>query len=483
MKEKNFNIVSNFVRDEFGINFDSSQKKDLERILNNIKRELPHLNEDEFVEKIKNGGLSKAEYETLVYFLTIGETYFFREKKSLDILFDKFIKTKIIEGKKIRIWSAAASSGEEPYSLAIMLNEEFGASVFGQVEIWGSDINGKFIKKAERGIYREWSFRNCPPEIKNKYFTRKENIYKLDEKIRKNVRFVTFNLLGNEYPPPFNVQNYFDFILLRNVLIYFSTDAINKLLEKIYYSLAPEGVLLTGMSEVAYQNSSKFESLTFDGIKLFQKKLNYFHSKEETIVPGDEKLIVKGDKWKFHSEIKSEGKEDNKKEYSFDEIKKDFEEGKFAEIVSKVKISVENVQNRDLENENKRESLLLIAKAFASVGNIDEAIRICEEVTKKFKLDENFFYTLALLQNEKGRIQEALDNLNKSLFLAPDNPLANFLKANILFKLNKNELARKELENTLNILHKIDDNVILEESDGLTVASLKQIIENIKEGG
>ncbi len=494
-----FNIAVNFFEKEFGLNFGASQKKDLERILTFAEAELQNIPKGSLIKKIKKGKLTKLEYNALVKYLTIGETYFFREKKSLDILIDEILPQWLPKKEKIKIWSAACSTGEEPYSLAILFKEKFKSEYNSKFEIWASDVNPEFIAKAKIGKYREWSFRNCPPNIKNKYFVEvEENLYKIDDEVKNAVNFQLFNLAAKAFPHPFGSENYFDVILLRNVLIYFSSETIKTLLKNIYGVLSPGGYLITGFTEIAFQNYSKFKPIKFKGIKIFQKDLN-FNPNEKREVSVKTSVTKKERPWR-ESERKTTTRIDygvrkpkdekfstKKKEkitsvaeeISFSEIKKMFGSEQYEELLKKTQPLLEGVDKNKLDNDDLRKILLLTCRTLSIVGKVEQAIEKCEEITAKFKLDENFFYFLAVLLNEEGKIQEALKNLDRALFLNQNFAMANFLRANLLFKLNKSSSAKKELKNTLNILQNMNDNLILEEADGLTVGSLKKIIENM----
>jgi chemotaxis protein methyltransferase CheR len=495
-----YNIAVDFFLNEFGFNFTPSQKKDLERVLIHAEAESNNIPKGSLIKKILNRELTKDEYNAIVKYLTIGETYFFREKKSLDILTDEILTRWLPIKEKIKIWSAACSSGEEPYSLAIFFKEKFAQQYDSKFEIWGSDINPEFIERAKKGEYREWSFRNCPPFIKKKYFVEVgKNLYRLDDEIKNAVNFQLVNLAAKTFPEPFNILDYFDIILLRNVLIYFSSETIKTLLERVFNILSPGGYLITGVTEIAFQNYSKFKPVKFKGIKIFQKDLNFnpyekkresaniYVSKKEksrnelkhkklssfaygkSISNRDERIVTK-------RKIEAASVPDK---LSFPEIKKMFEAEEYEELLERTQPLLENLDKNKLADDNLRGILFLTCKTFSILGKIEQAIEICEKITAVFKLDENFFYFLAVLLNEEGKTSDALKNLDKALFLNHNFAMANFLRANLLFKLNKNDSAKKELKNTLNILQNMDDNLILEEADGLTVGSLKKIVENM----
>lgn len=223
---------------------------------------------------------SRQEWQQLVSILTNLESYFFRDKEQIKLL-KKRILPELIQrhqhDKTIRICSAGCSTGQEPYSLAILLKE-----LIRDVEQWhlmivGIDINQEALKKAEIGIYRPWSFRGLDAETKQRYFQMIENQYHLDPQIKQMVTFKTVNLVNDSFPNSNSELRDFDLIICRNVFIYFGFSAISKVLDKFYHSLQPSGYLLTGHTELCNQNVSKFKA------KLFPESLAYQRYTADTV--------------------------------------------------------------------------------------------------------------------------------------------------------------------------------------------------------
>lgn len=189
------------------------------------------------------------EWEVLVELLTINETYFYREENQLNecchtIL--PLLKTKI-RNRPLRIWSAACSTGEEPYTLA-MLIQETGKFLPGTVEIVGTDINQKVIRKAEKGWYHQssFAFRRIPDHLLNKYFTIENGGYQIKPSIQRMVRFQHLNLLNENKCAQIGEV---DVIFCRNVLIYFDQKTIKRVIQNLHRSLAPGGYLFLGHAE------------------------------------------------------------------------------------------------------------------------------------------------------------------------------------------------------------------------------------------
>jgi chemotaxis protein methyltransferase CheR len=203
---------------------------------------------------------SAKEWDSLTLLLTTGETYFFRDQGQLNLI-REVILPEIIARKQqaqaisktkpsLRIWSAGSSTGEEPYSLAIMVKELIPNYFNWDILILGTDINVASITKAKVGQFSEWSFRSVKPEIKNQYFSPINQDWILKEDIRQMVTLHTSNLLIEDYPN-FNKNIYnMDIIICRNVFIYFDTSTIKTILDKFYETLSTSGYLMVGHTEL-----------------------------------------------------------------------------------------------------------------------------------------------------------------------------------------------------------------------------------------
>ncbi len=192
----------------------------------------------DYVNVIKN---DKDAFEEFVGFLTINVSEFYRNPEQWD-LFVKEFAPELIEkfGKRLTIWSAACSTGDEPYSLVMALSKFLDLS---QIKIIATDIDKQILAQAKVGLYSEKSIANVPTEYKKKYFTKVGPSYQIDEKIKKCVDFRQHNLLRDKY-----IENC-DLIVCRNVLIYFTDEAKFEVYGKFAKSLKEKGILFIGNTE------------------------------------------------------------------------------------------------------------------------------------------------------------------------------------------------------------------------------------------
>ncbi|MBE9141382.1 chemotaxis protein CheR [Nodosilinea sp. LEGE 07088] len=216
---------------------------------------------------------SRQEWQDLVLSLTNSESFFFRDKGHFNLLKSRIIPEltqRNQQTRTIRVCSAGCSTGEEPYSIAILLNELIPDPDQWNLLILGLDVNSLSIEKAKAGIYRSWSFRGVAPEIKERYFKVVNGEYHIDSEIKRMLKFQTSNLVKDSFPHPNSEMRELDLIICRNVFIYFEKTAISKVLENFYLALKPNGYLLTGHTELYAQNLNQFELKLFDEGSIYQ---------------------------------------------------------------------------------------------------------------------------------------------------------------------------------------------------------------------
>ncbi len=189
-------------------------------------------------------GLLKSDKETFeefVSYLTINVSEFYRNPDQWELL-DKQIIPELITkfGKNLKIWSAACSTGDEPYSLVMALSRHIPLN---QIKIMATDIDKQILEKAKTGLYNDKSIVSVPEDFKKKYFTKIGPSYKISDEIKSRVEFSQHNLLKDKYPTGMHM------IVCRNVLIYFTEEAKEDVFKKFNASLASKGVLFIGSTE------------------------------------------------------------------------------------------------------------------------------------------------------------------------------------------------------------------------------------------
>jgi chemotaxis protein methyltransferase CheR len=222
---------------------------------------------------------NQQELDELLHVLTINVSMFFRDPLAfeyLQSLISNTLQMKLRRGEhNLRIWSAGCSTGEEPYSLAIMIREilDFNHDSEVTVDIIGTDIDEKALLGAAVGQYKEESLKNTRLGLVRKYFSLENEQYAVSEEIKVMVSFSTYDLLDKKsFVPPESVFGDFDIVLCRNVLIYFNQTYQNRIFHKLYKSLHKGGYLILGESEVPTREYEKRFRRVSRYCKIFQKR-------------------------------------------------------------------------------------------------------------------------------------------------------------------------------------------------------------------
>ncbi len=193
---------------------------------------------DKFVTMLRD---KKEVFDDFVNYLTINVSEFYRNPEQW-VIMDKEVIPEVIQkfGKNLKVWSAACSTGDEPYSLVMALSRHIPLN---QIKIIATDIDKQVIDKAKTGLYSAKSIASVPDDLKKKYFTQVGNSFKISDEIKSRVEFKQHNLLKDSYP------DNCDLIVCRNVLIYFTEEAKDEVFVKFNKSLKDKGILFIGSTE------------------------------------------------------------------------------------------------------------------------------------------------------------------------------------------------------------------------------------------
>lgn len=257
LSQQDFTRLVQFVKKNYGI--DLSKKMQL--IMGRLSNTIITMGYSSFTEYIDHVTSSKnpADLEVMLNKLTTNYTYFMREEAHFNF-FRETILPYLLSTKKnkvLSIWSAGCSSGEEPYTISMILKESLGAqAALWDTRVLATDISQNALNAAKQAVYDEESLKNLSPTWKSKYFakTAEPGIYSVAPAIKSNVIFQTFNLMD-----PIRFRLKFDVIFCRNVMIYFDQSTKDGLIQRFYDATAPGGYLLIGHSETINKEKTPFK--------------------------------------------------------------------------------------------------------------------------------------------------------------------------------------------------------------------------------
>jgi chemotaxis protein methyltransferase CheR len=272
LSEEEYCLIRDLIRDYCGIYFDSGSKFLLEKRLSGQVRQHQLSSFGDYFYFLKYGRGRAEELGIVVELLTTNETYFFREDFQLkafrEEIVPELIATKGKKGQKeLRIWSAGCSTGEEPYTLAMLVLEERRFTGW-EVEIFASDISHRVLKTARKGHYSKSSFRVTEEKYIKKYFVPLNGKLKIRDELRKLVNFSYLNLLD---AAKMKLLPKMDIIFCRNVLIYFDHQVKRKVVESFYDQLTTGGYLLLGHAESLMNVVTSFKLRHFRNDLVYQK--------------------------------------------------------------------------------------------------------------------------------------------------------------------------------------------------------------------
>lgn len=275
MSDEMFRVFRQYIYDLTGIYFQDNKKYLLEGRLAKRLQSLGIRSFEQYLDVLRYGATRNEELRHFFDTITINETYFFRNEPQFEA-FEKVLVPEILAHRgangraKLRVWSAASSSGEEAYTIAMIYLEKLRPKYpLLDIEIVGTDISHAVLETARRGVYREYSVRSTPKSFLEKYFTVEDGRYKLKDEVRRLARFEHLNLFDQNR---MRQMLGFDIIFCCNVLIYFDTKSKIQVVSHLYNSLNRGGFLFIGYAESLHGISSAFKLVNFPKTVAYKKE-------------------------------------------------------------------------------------------------------------------------------------------------------------------------------------------------------------------
>lgn len=441
--------LSDFVASAMGLHFPPSRWGDLGRGLAATSKELGFATPGECARRFLDGNVEKNQIEILASHLTVGETYFMREPRCFRLLADEIIpeltRRRQNSDRHLRIWSAGCCSGEEAYSIAIVLHQAIPDIANWTITLLATDINACFLRKAAAGIYGRWSFRQVPAGFREQFFRPVgEDRWEVLPHIKRLVRFAPLNLVEDVYPALGNETNAMDVIFCRNVLMYFGSGQSHKVVEKLHRAQAEGGWLITGAGELSQISCEPYFLHSSRGLTHYRKSKIAARRPAPLVIPVAKLDISPANK--------------------IAEIPRLQPEKEPLPVVPQ-----------------DAAALRLEAHRLANGGNLAEALACCERWVARDRLNPSGHYLRAVILQERGAVEDAVKSLRGTLYLDPHFVLAHIALGNIDRQRGRRREAAMHLENARQLLAGLASDAPLPESGGVTAGRFMEIVNSLLE--
>ncbi len=480
--------LSEFLAQRMGLYFPPERDCDLLRGIKTAAREFGFQDTGACIEWLLSAPLDRNKIKTLACHLTVGETYFFRDPQVFEALKMHILPTLIQSrrqcGKILRFWCAGCATGEEAYSLAILVQRMIPDFRQWQITILGTDINPQALAKAEAGIYGEWSFRNAPNWLKNDYFHQtSKGRYEIISPVREMVTFAYLNLMEEDYPSLTRNTSAMDVIFCRNVLMYFKPVHAAQIVRRHCLSLVNGGWLVISPTEASRIMAEAMEMVNFPGAILYRKNTSgTAPSRKEPFPPWPELLeqavleraaTVKQPARR--AEPAAVGKKTSPSPIEPADYNRAFslyKQGRYREATMQ---ALKLLSSRQY----KVKAISLLARIHANQGDLAGAREWCVQAIDADRLNPVGHYLMAIVLLEQGQIDGSVQELKRTLYLDPDYVLAYFTLGNLYWQQGRYKEAGKHFENALLLLNARPPEEPLTEAEDMTAGRLAEIIHTL----
>jgi chemotaxis protein methyltransferase CheR len=485
--------ISQVVLANSGLYFPTEKLQDLRRAIGKAASDLGFHSSLECAEWILEFPGVESRIDVLTKYLTVGETHFFRDGKLFQALEDKLIpeiaQRRSSSDRTIRIWSAGCASGEEPYSLAIVVSRLIEL-VGWKISILGTDINKESLRKAEEAVYTDWSFRSVPPEIKESYFGLQDDLAHLAPEIKKMVRFVHHNLAKDPYPLSWHENRPMDIIFCRNVIMYFTPERQEEIIDKLCDCLADDGLFVVSPAEASSITNPYLVPVDCPGVILFRKNLNstkkVFFQPEVIFSASDVTTDALDTQWGDPLKIPVfeviepdadqtptfvENQLIDQELTPYVEGLRLYEQGCYAEAAEQLR--------QELLHEDSRQSgtaISLLTRAYANLGNLEEALFWSEKAVAADKLNAEYYHLHATILQEMEKYDEAVVSLNRAVFLNPNLVAAHFALGNLFIRAGNMKQSDRHFKTALKVLRDYENDEAVPFTEGMSAGRLTEII-------
>lgn len=496
---------SQLVEERFGLHFPEKRRTELELGVRRAFAASNCTDLDSYYRLLQNPHNGAVEMDRLINALTVSESHFFRDAGQCDALY-YHVLPQIIQRRRairtMRIWSAGCASGEEPYSIAMMLRQLLPDVDEWSITILGTDVNIEALDRARKAVYSDWAFREARAKQWQPYYFRPlgGNRYELIPEVRRMVTFARHNLAEDDYPSFETNTTLMDLILCRNVMIYFAQPVIQKVIERFHEALVDGGWLVVGHSEASLPTYRRFQVRNFPDAVLYQRigqPLAFPLDRDGLVAPpagqvqtwdlptpalGDTPSIVltgrgpcppppaDGDPLERAQELLDYGHSEEARALLLELIKSD------PVLMGRCDPPDELGTGFVEPSGPYARACALLGRAYANLGCWSEAEHWCRQALHYDKLALGAYYTLALVLQHQGRLDQAIEAMKKVIYIDRTDVLGHFGLANLYHLTGQWQRAQKSLDNARRLLEGRAAEELIPGSGGITTGRLREAI-------
>jgi chemotaxis protein methyltransferase CheR len=453
-------VLAGLVYKHSGLKLNNNREKDIEQVVSEIARLAGVDSLKDVCSVLDQLPTKHPLWQLLLRRVTIGETYFFRHAAQFKALQQQILpaliqKRREANFKYLSIWSAGSATGEEIYSVAIILRELLPDIQDWTISLLGTDINQEFLETARQGRYRTHSFRSeTRPDIQSRYFDQENNVFVLDDRIRQMVQFMPLNLVSDEYPTYQTRTMNQDIIICRNVTIYFDEATTRSIVKRFYLSLNDGGWLMIGHAEPLASTYQDYTVRNFPDTTFYQK-----------VVP-DLSLAWAETKPLPNIEVKSETQPLQTKRFSQPKA------NKAPQVASQPKANkLPNPAPQSVTDIN-----IQAVRAAVDKEDWDTAMSLISILESQTPMDSEVHYLRGLLLMHGGKLDAARQALRRSLYCEPSYALAHYTMGEIAVQEGDLAAAKRAWRLAERAVAGLGDYVLICESDGLTTEMFRSLL-------
>ena len=411
-----------------------------------------------YLQKLQEQDIATAEWQRLINTFTIGETYFLREENHFNLL-KKYILPKLILQRRqqgnhrLRVWSAGCASGEEPYSIAIILHQFLPDIANWDIEILGTDINDYALNTARHGVYRQWAFRDTDALFQQNYFNRVDGGFKIKPIIQSMVQFRRLNLLNADQ------LGKFDIIFCKNVMLYFEEPYMQQVEHHLYHALKSGGWLFLGQAEALRFQREHWQTHVFPGAPIYQ------HQYSEPLAVDDRQKQHRNDNDETQPTIVT------------NTVEEDYYQKAVEAVHEDDYTQAERCLSHALYHKHELiQSHTLLAWLFANRKAFPEAEAHITATLSLEPLHADAHYVSALVALEQHQIESALRALHMTLYCDKYHMLAAFMLGNLYAKTGELTRAYNQWAKIQRVIDRFQPSDYISDLSDLTAGQLDALI-------